>query len=108
METHSTFKITAICVLTSQTLTVLLKEEVVQQSSKHDPFPAVFKHVAGVKLEMGISHFSVSTLHNRSLCYFQLNMGFQCFALHILFLFTLYIFTQRASFFGNGAVQHVI
>ena len=41
--------------LSSQTLRVLSKEEVMKHSGKHDPVPTVLKRVVGIKFNIYIS-----------------------------------------------------
>lgn len=43
MRKHSPFKMTSVGLLSSQKLTVLLKEGVAQQSAQHEPDPAFLK-----------------------------------------------------------------
>ena len=88
--------------LSSQTLTVLLKAEVMNHSGKHAPVPTFLEcwHPIqnGPIFFKKQSNFSVLTFDLLALYYFHGKLGFKCFASHC-FCFYLH-FAQRPKFFG--------
>lgn len=80
--------------------TVLLKEEVMQQSGKHTPGNGFLKYIAGIKFKMSSNFSKKKKLYFFILYY--LNMSWEELQI-IKFCFNLH-FTKRPNFFGSSII----